>query len=81
MSKPKKNKTNAVLYKEMTIDMKRPKIMIIMLLINMFLAPISFFFFLGIMISMVAGTPVGSTIVTVDVVLFLLCFAVGKVRG
>ena len=31
MSKPKKNKTNAVLYKEMTIDMKRPKIMIIML--------------------------------------------------
>lgn len=37
--------------------------------------------FLGIMISMVAGTPVGSTIVTVDVVLFLLCFAVGKVRG
>ena len=51
MSKPKKNKTNAVLYKEMTIDMKRPKIMIIMLLINMFLAPISLCFFLGIMIS------------------------------
>ena len=56
MSKPKKNKTNAVLYKEMTIDMKRPKIMIIMLLINMFLTPISFFFFLGIMISSVAST-------------------------
>ena len=37
--------------------------------------------FLGIMISMVAGTPVGSTIVTVDVVLFLLCYLVGKVRG
>ena len=53
MSKPKKNKTNAVLYKEMTIDMKRPKIMIIMLLINMFLAPISLCFFLGIMISSV----------------------------
>jgi len=56
MSNPKKNKTNAVLYKEMTIDMKRPKIMIIMLLINMFLAPISLCFFMGIMISSVAGT-------------------------
>ncbi len=51
MSKLKKNKTNAVLYKEMTIDMKRPKIMIIMLLINIFLVPISLSFFLGIMIS------------------------------
>lgn len=56
MSKPKKNKTNAVLYKEMTIDMKRPKIMIIMLLINMFLVPISFCFFMGIMISSVAAS-------------------------
>ena len=56
MSKPKKNKTNAVLYKEMTIDMKRPKIMIIMLLINMFLAPISLCFFLGIMISSVEAS-------------------------
>ncbi|MBP5494025.1 MAG: ABC transporter permease [Lachnospiraceae bacterium] len=56
MSKPKKNKTNAVLYKEMTIDMKRPKIMIIMLLINLFLVPISFGFFLGIMFSSVEAT-------------------------
>ena len=56
MSKPKKNKTNAVLYKEMTIDMKRPKIMIIMLLINMSLAPISFGFFLGIMLSSLEST-------------------------
>ena len=55
MSKSKKNKTNAVLYKEMTIDMKRPKIMIIMLLINLFLAPISLCFFLGIMIASVGG--------------------------
>jgi len=55
MSKPKKNKTNAVLYKEMTIDMKRPKITIVMLLINLFLAPISLCFFLGIMIAAVEG--------------------------
>ena len=37
--------------------------------------------FVGIIISILAGTPVGSTIVTVDVVMFLICFVVGKVKG
>ena len=55
MSKSKKNKRNAVLYKEMTIDMKRPKIMIIMLLINLFLAPVAVTFFLIIMIAAMNG--------------------------
>ena len=35
----------------------------------------------GIIISILAGTPVGSTIVTADVVLFLACYLLGKVRG
>lgn len=43
----KKNKRNAVLYKEMTVDMKRPKIMIIMLLINLGLVPVALGFFGG----------------------------------
>ena len=55
MSKTKKNKTNAVLYKEMTIDMKRPKIMLTMLIINLFLVPIAFGFFIGVMLSSMAG--------------------------
>ncbi|MCR4647746.1 MAG: hypothetical protein K5776_01560 [Lachnospiraceae bacterium] len=50
-TKPKKNKRNAVLYKEMTVDMKKPKIMIIMLLINLFILPITLGFFLGIAIA------------------------------
>ena len=54
--KKKKNKKNAVLYKEMTIDMKRPKIMIIMLLINIFLIPVAACFFLGIVIASITGT-------------------------
>lgn len=37
--------------------------------------------FLGIIISILAGTPVGSTIVAVDVAAFLLCFATGAVAG
>ena len=37
--------------------------------------------FIGIIISILAGTPVGSTIVAVDVVLFLICFIVGKIKG
>ena len=35
----------------------------------------------GIIISILAGTPVGSTIVTVDVALFALCYLIGRVRG
>ena len=35
----------------------------------------------GILISILAGTPVGSTIVAVDVVAFALCFIIGKVTG
>ena len=37
--------------------------------------------FVGIIISILAGTPVGSTIVAVDVVMFLICFVIGKVKG
>ena len=35
----------------------------------------------GLLISILAGTPVGSTIVAVDVLGFLICLAVGKMRG
>ncbi len=34
--------------------------------------------FLGIMISIVAGTPVGSTIVAVDVAAFAICYVIGR---
>lgn len=37
--------------------------------------------FFGIIISILAGTPVGSTIVAVDVVLFAVCHVIGKIRG
>ena len=37
--------------------------------------------FFGIIISILAGTPVGSTIVAVDVVLFAVCHLIGKIRG
>ena len=37
--------------------------------------------FAGIQISILASTPVGSTIVAVDVLGFLICLAVGKMRG
>ena len=36
---------------------------------------------LGILASILAGTPVGSTIVAVDILAFLLCSAVGRVLG
>ena len=36
---------------------------------------------LGILVSILAGTPVGSTIVTVDVILFGICYLIGKIRG
>ena len=36
---------------------------------------------LGILIAILAGTPVGSTIVAVDILAFLLCSAIGRVRG
>lgn len=35
----------------------------------------------GILISILAGTPVGSTIVAVDIAAFALCFIIGKVTG
>ena len=37
--------------------------------------------FAGILISILAGTPVGSTIVAVDVAAFLICFAAGKLMN
>ena len=36
---------------------------------------------LGILIAILAGTPVGSTIVAVDILTFLLCSAIGRVLG
>lgn len=36
---------------------------------------------LGILISLFCSTPVGSTIVAVDIAVFLLCAAVGRLRG
>ena len=36
---------------------------------------------LGILISILAGTPVGSTIVAVDILAFLICSAIGRARG
>ena len=35
----------------------------------------------GLIVSILAGTPVGSTIVAVDVVMFGICFLIGSVRG
>ncbi len=35
----------------------------------------------GILISILAGTPVGSTIVAVDVLAFIVCYVVGLIRG
>ena len=37
--------------------------------------------FAGIIISILAGSPVGSTIVAVDVAAFVLCFVTGRIRG
>lgn len=37
--------------------------------------------FSGIIISILAGAPVGSTIVAVDVLAFFICLAVGRIRG
>lgn len=37
--------------------------------------------FLGIVISILAGTPVGATIVAVDVAAFTLCFIIGALKG
>ena len=37
--------------------------------------------FAGILISILAGTPVGSTIVAVDVVAFAFCYAAGRIGG
>lgn len=35
----------------------------------------------GILVSILAGTPVGSTIVVADVALFAVCLLIGKIRG
>ena len=35
----------------------------------------------GLIISILAGTPVGSTIVGVDVVVFVVCYLVGRISG
>jgi zinc transport system permease protein len=35
----------------------------------------------GILLSILAGTPVGSTIVAVNALAFLLCWAAGKIVG
>ena len=37
--------------------------------------------FLGIVFSILAGTPVGSTIVAVDASMFLICYIIGAVKG
>ncbi len=37
--------------------------------------------FLGIIISILAGTPVGSTIVAIDVLAFAICYVIGLLRG
>ncbi len=37
--------------------------------------------FAGILISILAGTPVGSTIVAADVLIFAVCHTIGKIRG
>lgn len=37
--------------------------------------------FIGIVFSILAGTPVGSTIVVTDALLFLGCFTIGKIKG
>lgn len=37
--------------------------------------------FSGLIVSILAGTPVGSTIVAVDVIVFCLCYVVGLIRG
>lgn len=37
--------------------------------------------FSGLIVSILAGTPVGSTIVAVDVLVFCLCYVVGTIKG
>ena len=37
--------------------------------------------FLGILVSILAGTPVGSTIVAADVAAFAVCYGAGKIKG
>ncbi|MGN1313397.1 MAG: metal ABC transporter permease [Lachnospiraceae bacterium] len=37
--------------------------------------------FLGIIISILAGTPVGSTIVAADVAAFVICYGIGRITG
>ena len=51
----KKNKKNAVLYKEMTVDIKKPKAMLIILIVNLMLMPIALGFFIGMFAGGIAG--------------------------
>ncbi|MGN0394031.1 MAG: metal ABC transporter permease, partial [Coprococcus sp.] len=37
--------------------------------------------FIGIIISILAGTPVGSTIVAIDVAAFIICYVAGRISG
>ena len=53
--KMKKNKRNAVLYKEMTVDIKKPKAMLIILIVNLMLMPIALGFFIGMFAGGIAG--------------------------
>lgn len=52
----KKNKKNAVLQKEMTVDIKKPKAMLIILIVNLLLMPIVLGFLLGMDISGINGS-------------------------
>lgn len=52
----KKSKRNAVLYKDMTVDMKKPKILLIMLLTNCLLLPIVAGFFIALYVCGINGT-------------------------
>ena len=50
--------------------------------VTLFSAAVSVFCaLLGMIISILAGTPVGSTIVAVDVGAFLICYLIGKITG
>lgn len=51
----KRNKRNAVLYKEMTVDIKKPKAMLIILFVNIVLIPILIGFLLGMDIAGIQG--------------------------
>ncbi|MBO4309739.1 MAG: hypothetical protein J5856_01595 [Lachnospiraceae bacterium] len=78
-TKTKPNKKNAVLYKEMTMDMKKPKIMILIILINAMISMVGLIFFLIIGVSALEGVNSYRTlawylITTVFIEAFILLF-------